>query len=66
MSWFILHGDDLFTFIALVAAALQGDQQIPPALLHWIVDLGIIASIGHKVFFPSSSHAPVSPAPESK
>jgi hypothetical protein len=51
-SWFKTYGDDFFVFVSLVAVALQGDPQIPASVLHWIVDLGVIAGIGHKVFWP--------------
>ena len=54
-DWFSKYGDDLFVFISLVAVALQADNQIPQGLLHWVVDVGVIAGIGHKVFFPSTT-----------
>ena len=53
-DWLKAHGDDLFVFVSLIAASLQSDPQISPAVLHWIVDAGVVAAIGHKVFFPSN------------
>jgi len=53
------RGDDIALFIAFAAAALQSDQAIPQSVTHWIVDLGLLAGIAHKVFWPA---APVHPA----
>lgn len=47
------RGDDIALFIAFAAAALQSDQAIPQSVTHWIVDLGLLAGIAHKVFWPA-------------
>jgi len=47
------RGDDVALFIAFAAAALQSDKAIPQGVTHWIVDLGLLAGIAHKVFWPA-------------
>lgn len=61
---FRAHGDQIFTFIALAAAAFQGQTDLPPWVLHAAIIGGILATAAHQSFFPTQAAMPPQGAPK--
>lgn len=58
-EWFKADGDHVFGFFSLLSIALQGQTDLPPPVTHWAVVAGVIATVAHQSFFPTT---PVKPA----
>lgn len=53
-QWFAANGDKLFTFIALAAAAFQGQTDLPAWVMRAALIAGILATAAHQSFFPGN------------